>query len=945
MKRTCSQSAEEPDRKDVKLNCSAPAPEDKPKVKCDLCPMLFQNNISLGLHRHKTHPKETNKERLEKMMNGKYLRRKNHPDVVDKSQVFITELNDIRQITEGEKKTKRKIKKSIKKDTKRLTKILTGKTKNTNETDENRNKLRPDLSSVLSKNQKETSLKKIWRKAFEKNRKRTVERILAGQDPHGETTVPEGSKEFWSELFNDGATNIRNIAERIKYKEDPRMASLSAETNIHEVRDILQKIKLKSAAGPDDITRGDIKEEHREKLTKLLNKIINNSYAPCSFKQCKMHLIPKKLRSQDPKDYRPLNVANMFRRVLSGILNLKTADILEPMLGQRGFRRGNEGCYINTQILTRIIKNKAATRKDLSFAFLDMRKAFDSIKHNELIKTLAKNGIPRKTLVLIADLYTNNIAELQNGDTIMLQRGVIQGDPLSPLLFNLMLDEGLNSIRGQGMVSFGKTEVGHIAFADDLVIFANNDEQLNQKIKVLAGRLQTLGLQINAEKSVTCHLVFPRSKYTINNEAEPCMINGVKIPQMECLSEYKYLGVTINTSGDKICPITIKSMNEDLQKIDQSTLKAQQKIEIIRDILTARALHHLDLSDATIKLMMESDRLFNKYVRKWLRLPHDCPKILINGTIANGGLGILSMQENIRGRRLDRYLRLNNADDDPYEGDKQVDELRKTIKHPKYAKIDEKKAMLATVDGKNFKNHWDCPYYKSKWVRDPPKWMSTTHFQTLIRTRANQLPTPARTSRGKAGPDGKKCPTCKNKIANLNHIISECPASQPLRTVRHDAICQMIVIRLHRMRGIKHIKVEPQIRSTNGELKKPDIIFQIPNTGVVNSMPKVVVMDPTITTINKNLNEAHEEKAKKYDIPSVHKYINQNYIVPTEMEFMGVALDWTGAWSCKSHLKMRKLGFDEAFLEAVSMETIYKSHMIFQKWKASHTQPAGSNKK
>ena len=86
------------------------------------------------------------------------------------------------------------------------------------------------------------------------------------------------------------------------------------------------------------------------------------------------------------------------------------------MLGQRVFRRGNKGSYIDVQILTKIIIEKAVTRKDFSFAFLDMRKAFDSIKHRELIKVLAKIGIPRKTLVLIADLYTGNISELQNRD-------------------------------------------------------------------------------------------------------------------------------------------------------------------------------------------------------------------------------------------------------------------------------------------------------------------------------------------------------------------------------------------------------------------------------------------------------------------------------------------------------------------------------------------------
>ena len=170
----------------------------------------------------------------------------------------------------------------------------------------------------------------------------------------------------------------------------------------------------------------------------------------------------------------------------------------------------------------------------------------------------------------------------------------------------------------------------------------------------------------------------------------------------------------INTAGNKICPITIESMSDNLQKIDRCPLKAQQKIEIIRDILTARALHHLDFSDATTELMTAFDHLFNKYVRKWLQLPHDCPNILINGPTAKGGLGIQNMHENIRGRRLDRYVRFRNVDDDPYEGDKQVKELKNTMKHPKYTKTDEKEAMLTTTDGKNFKNHCDYLNYKCK---------------------------------------------------------------------------------------------------------------------------------------------------------------------------------------------------------------------------------------
>ena len=146
----------------------------------------------------------------------------------------------------------------------------------------------------------------------------------------------------------------------------------------------------------------------------------------------------------------------------------------------------------------KVHKRKKLERKDLSFAFIDLRKAFDSVRHVSLIETLAKKGLPRKTLVLIADMYTGNSTTLQDGNIVNLKRGVLQGDPLLPLLFNLMIDEALESIDNQGTVLFEGIALSHIAFADDLVILANDAEQLNQKIQILNKNMNRLGMSVNS---------------------------------------------------------------------------------------------------------------------------------------------------------------------------------------------------------------------------------------------------------------------------------------------------------------------------------------------------------------------------------------------------------------------------------------------------------------
>ena len=68
------------------------------------------------------------------------------------------------------------------------------------------------------------------------------------------------------------------------------------------------------------------------------------------------------------------------------------------------------------------------------------------------------------------------------------------------------------------------------------------------------------------------------------------------------------------------------------------------------------------------------------------------------------------------------------------------------------------------------------------------------------------------------------------------------------------------------------------------------------------------------------------KKIDKYNNDTIKKWIRNNYEVPTDFLFTGVALDWKGAWSKDSHRAMKKVGF-------ISMEVLYKSHRIYQAWK------------
>ena len=82
---------------------------------------------------------------------------------------------------------------------------------------------------------------------------------------------------------------------------------------------------------------------------------------------------------------------------------------------------------------------------------IDAEKAFDKIEHPFMIKTLNKVGIERTYLNIINTIYDKPTANtILNGEKIKafpLRSGKIQGCPLSPLLFNIVLEVLATALR------------------------------------------------------------------------------------------------------------------------------------------------------------------------------------------------------------------------------------------------------------------------------------------------------------------------------------------------------------------------------------------------------------------------------------------------------------------------------------------------------------------
>ena len=100
--------------------------------------------------------------------------------------------------------------------------------------------------------------------------------------------------------------------------------------------------------------------------------------------------------------------------------------------------------------------------KDKSHMIIDIEKAFDKIQHPFMIKTLQKMGIERTYLNIVNAIYDKTTANIiLNGEklkTLSLRSGTRQRYPLSPLLFNIVLEVLAKTIREEKEIKESRSE-------------------------------------------------------------------------------------------------------------------------------------------------------------------------------------------------------------------------------------------------------------------------------------------------------------------------------------------------------------------------------------------------------------------------------------------------------------------------------------------------------
>ena len=226
-----------------------------------------------------------------------------------------------------------------------------------------------------------------------------------------------------------------------------------------------------------------------------------------------------------------------------------------------------------------IIENCKNRHRNLSMAWIDYRKAFDSVPHDWIVKALELYKIsPVIINFLRANMSfwkTNLTLTHEKGtlrsNTIDINCGIFQGDSLSPLIFCLALVplSALLNNTGYGY-KIQDRKISHLFYMDDLKLFAKDDKDLEGMLLTVKKFSDDIGMTFGLDKCAKA--TFKRGKLTQTTSLE--LDRSTIIKDLEQEELYKYLGV--NESDG----IQHSQMKEKLRKECYRRVRAILKTEL-----------------------------------------------------------------------------------------------------------------------------------------------------------------------------------------------------------------------------------------------------------------------------------------------------------------------------------------------------------------------------
>jgi len=606
----------------------------------------------------------------------------------------------------------------------------------------------------------------------------------------------------------------------------------SIDLTIDMVSDAIKSSKNNRAPGIDSITNEMIKNGGdclTESMFKLFKKIVETNVIPKQWNLGIIIPIFKKGNINDLNNYRGITLTSCVSKIFNRIVANEISKFIEKDNAlsevQGGFRK-NYRCEDHIFTLKSITACRRAEGKDTYMAFLDFRKAFDTVWRDGLLLSAWNIGIRGNVWKLIDNLYTDVQSMVKFNDISTeyfdIDEGVKQGCVLSPVLFCIFINEFAKLLAEHKLgVNICDVRIGNLFWADDIVLIANNEHELQKMLDLAATFANSWHLSFNHTKSnvlIVGKKLNPHRLWQLGND----VINEV--------DKYKYLGVIFS-----------RNMT-DHHHIDEVVRKGNRMIGYIKSIIDGQddfkrvfygnilwkslGLSSINYASSVWVPNSMSDRkrletLQNQMARSILKAPRNTPVECLLGDL--GWDTITVLQDKLRVKYLNRLKNmamhrwpklLFNVSTFMYSINKNkcfhwlsyVDNVliecgmdhvlnywspndmtnswvnsylnisTDNAKLKWYQNVQSKSSLL------NYALLKDKPFLEEYLLSDLDFYASSLKFKA----RSNTLPLNKRTCAWKNGPDVSLCTLCKTDEEDIKHFMFSCNALNGIRAAEYN---------------------------------------------------------------------------------------------------------------------------------------------------------------
>ncbi|XP_075507656.1 uncharacterized protein LOC142544497 [Primulina tabacum] len=335
-------------------------------------------------------------------------------------------------------------------------------------------------------------------------KKRVTNKIFRIRDNEVCLTSPELIQQSGASFFQDLLMGEPSALACPDFSEFPSLISTvendgnAATPFLEEVRATVFSIHPDSVAGPDGFSSAFFQHcweiVHQDVYDAVLD-FFRGSPLPLGFTATTITLISKVEGAHAWSDFRPISLCNVSNKIISKLLYYRLRVVVERLISsnQSGFVPGRmiSDNILLAQELTHSLT--LPTRGVNVILKLDMAKAYDRVQWSFHFEVLRHFGFSERVMALVSACISHCHFSININGSLSgffgSTRGLRQGDPLSPILFILgaeYLSRGLDRLFLQHPTLRYRSGcdilISHLAYADDIIIFANGGSRGMQRL-------------------------------------------------------------------------------------------------------------------------------------------------------------------------------------------------------------------------------------------------------------------------------------------------------------------------------------------------------------------------------------------------------------------------------------------------------------------------------